>query len=456
MNGGQFVPPSMPGQLPDYQGGNQPPLNQDGSASIYNTGTQGAPQQAPGQQGGQQPQQGWDQPAHGSQPPNYSTAPGYTQGPGQSNPDYQQPQQGNQSQPQQGTQNQQPSQAPSQTQQPDQNDQQDQQRQQQCEQQAEDYGILQEFVSLIKSGVGGAGSVFKKPDRGWQPAFECSCAPNQKMPQSKEGICDWPVIGSLACKTVTGTAQPDPKQMTPTQTPTPTETPKQPEQKDCPPPGPVTITDSGGNPYTLVATQRNNAQAIINAGRQFLPADSRQGRGITIGLVTALAESNLVNVGSSKFPESLASADKDPTAPHWDEQVGANVGSDHNSIGIVQQQVGIWGDDVSNMMSVQEAMKRFFLGYQHPEGGSNPGMVEAGRIGSTGDNFPGQSLDYGDPKWDMHTIAQQVQNSGPGDPDDATYGALNRTPSGQPDPGLHNYGPWEKGGSELYDLLKNC
>ncbi|MFT8180668.1 N-acetylmuramoyl-L-alanine amidase [Mycobacteroides chelonae] len=234
MNGSQFQPPGLPPQQPDYQGGvNQPPLDQNSGISIYNTGSPG--QQVPGQQGGQQPQQSWDQPAHGTQIPDYSTAPGYTQGPGQSNPDYQapqqnspqQPQQGNQNQqPQQGTQNQQPSQAPSQTQQPDQNDQQDQgdqQRQQQCEQQAEDYGMLQEFVSLISSGVGGAGSVFKKPDRGWQPAFECSCAPNQQKPQSKNGPCDWPVVGGLFCETVTGTAQPDPN-VTPTK-------PKEPECK---------------------------------------------------------------------------------------------------------------------------------------------------------------------------------------------------------------------------------
>lgn len=93
MNGSQFSPPQMPAQMPDYQGGiNQPPLDQNSGISIYNTGAQGAPQQA-GQQGAQQPQQGWDQPAHGTQIPDYSTAPGYTQGPGKPNPDYQPPQQ---------------------------------------------------------------------------------------------------------------------------------------------------------------------------------------------------------------------------------------------------------------------------------------------------------------------------------------------------------------------------
>ncbi|MBV0919354.1 matrixin family protein [Mycobacteroides chelonae] len=118
MNGGQFQPPGLPPQMPDYQGGiNQPPLNQDNGISIYNTGApQQVGQQAPGQQDGQQPES--QQPQHGTQIPDYQTATPYTQGPGKANPDYQAPQQGNQAQqPQQG--NQQPaSQAPTQTQVP--------------------------------------------------------------------------------------------------------------------------------------------------------------------------------------------------------------------------------------------------------------------------------------------------------------------------------------------------
>lgn len=121
MNGSQFQPPGLPPQQPDYQGGiNQPPLDQNSGISIYNSGNPQASQQVPGQQGGQQPQQGWDQPAHGTQIPDYQTNPGYTQGPGKPNPDYQAPQQQS---PQQGQQpqqqgQQQPSQAPTQTEQP--------------------------------------------------------------------------------------------------------------------------------------------------------------------------------------------------------------------------------------------------------------------------------------------------------------------------------------------------
>ncbi|SLI23887.1 Uncharacterised protein [Mycobacteroides abscessus subsp. massiliense] len=133
----QFQPPQMPGQMPDYQGGiNQPPLDQNSSISIYNTqapsvsnnGVQGSS----GQQG---PQQGWDQPAHGTQIPDYQNAAPYTQGPGRPNPDFnpgsdagsqgvqpnqgaqqpvQQPQQASQQPPQQDA-GQQPSQSPNQS-----------------------------------------------------------------------------------------------------------------------------------------------------------------------------------------------------------------------------------------------------------------------------------------------------------------------------------------------------
>ncbi|WP_235629529.1 glycoside hydrolase family 19 protein [Mycobacteroides saopaulense] len=179
MNGSQFQPPGLPPQQPDYQGGiNQPPLDQNSGISIYNTGTQGAPQQGTSQSS-QQGQQG-QQPQHGTQIPDYQTATPYTQGPGKTNPDYQTPQQGQQ--PQQG--NQQPTQTP----QPNQNNQQDQQDrelQQKCEQQAQYYGIFEQLRSFIASSLGGTGNTFQQPSRKFSPAFQCNCAPQQTGPQKQ-------------------------------------------------------------------------------------------------------------------------------------------------------------------------------------------------------------------------------------------------------------------------------
>nr|WP_234799916.1 polymorphic toxin type 28 domain-containing protein [Mycobacteroides abscessus] len=90
--GGQmFQPPSQGGQqMPDYQGGiNQPPMDQNGSISIYNTQAPSVSNNgAHGSSGQQGPQQGWDQPAHGTQIPDYQNATPYTQGPGRPNPDF--------------------------------------------------------------------------------------------------------------------------------------------------------------------------------------------------------------------------------------------------------------------------------------------------------------------------------------------------------------------------------
>ncbi|WP_237082895.1 hypothetical protein [Mycobacteroides abscessus] len=136
--GGQiFQPPSQGGpQMPDYQSGmNQPPLDQNNSISIYNTQVPSVSQNgSSGYQSSQGPQQGWDQPAHGTQMPDYQNATPYTQGPGKPNPDFPgnqpaqqggQPNTGNQGaqphqgvqQPQQGNQGvQQPQQQPAQEQ----------------------------------------------------------------------------------------------------------------------------------------------------------------------------------------------------------------------------------------------------------------------------------------------------------------------------------------------------
>ncbi|SKS41533.1 Uncharacterised protein [Mycobacteroides abscessus subsp. bolletii] len=195
--GGQgFQPPQMPSSMPDYQGGNnQPPLDQNSGISIYNSGNPQAPQQVPGQQSGQQPQQA-QQPAHGTQIPDYQTATPFTQGPGRPNPDYQGPQQNSPQQgqqPQQQPQQQQPSQAPTQTQQPqnkqDDTTQQLNERQQQCQTAASQMGQVLSFastvgeivstVSEVVSTIGGGGSMIGgelKPGRDPVPSVP-ACYP---------------------------------------------------------------------------------------------------------------------------------------------------------------------------------------------------------------------------------------------------------------------------------------
>lgn len=205
MNGSQFQPPGLPPQMPDYQGGNNlPPLDQNSGISIYNSGAPQAGQQAPGQQGGQQPQQSWDQPAHGTQIPDYSTAPGYTQGPGKPNPDYQAPQQNS---PQQGQQSPQQSQqqSPQQGQQQNQPEQQqqdqgDQQRQKRCQamsQQMDQFTQTAEQVVDVAQQIGDAAEVVlpkggggslgpdgeRSPGRLPTQPLQCADCPPDRLPE---------------------------------------------------------------------------------------------------------------------------------------------------------------------------------------------------------------------------------------------------------------------------------
>ncbi|SIJ95547.1 hypothetical protein LK468_09815 [Mycobacteroides abscessus] len=67
---GNFQPPQMPGQQPDYQGGiNQPPLDQNSGISIYNEGPGQGGQQIP--QTNMGPQTSGQRAAHGEPLPNY-------------------------------------------------------------------------------------------------------------------------------------------------------------------------------------------------------------------------------------------------------------------------------------------------------------------------------------------------------------------------------------------------
>ncbi|WP_131821712.1 phospholipase A2 [Mycobacteroides chelonae] len=198
MNGSQFQPPSLPNSMPDYQGGiNQPPLDQNNGISIYNTGSQTAPEQGP-HEAGQQAGQG-QQPQHGNQIPSYQTAAPYTQGPGKANPDYQEPQQGNQAQqPQQGQQPQEhsPSQAPTQTQQP-QNRQDDSTRQLRDQQQQERSDEMQRCISSVTmSAVGGVGGFAGgRSTPGQDPIFQadgsCSDCDTEKPRQYNRNCEDY-------------------------------------------------------------------------------------------------------------------------------------------------------------------------------------------------------------------------------------------------------------------------
>jgi hypothetical protein len=97
------------------------------------------------------------------------------------------------------------------------------------------------------------------------------------------------------------------------------------------------VTDLG-----LTPAQIANARTIVAEGKARGASELQ----IRIALMTALTESNLLNYANRNNPESLA-------LPH------EAVGQDHASVGVFQQQVGIWGD-TKTLMDVRASAAKFF------------------------------------------------------------------------------------------------
>jgi hypothetical protein len=92
----------------------------------------------------------------------------------------------------------------------------------------------------------------------------------------------------------------------------------------------------------LTAGQLANAETIISIGKSRGMSDAD----IQTAIAVALAESNLQNYANSNVPESLRIAHD-------------SVGSDHMSVGVFQQQVGIWGNAV-DLMNLEHSTNLFY------------------------------------------------------------------------------------------------
>src|ERR1043166_3449485 len=92
----------------------------------------------------------------------------------------------------------------------------------------------------------------------------------------------------------------------------------------------------------ITGAQLANAQTIVGVGK----ARGASDRDIQTALAVALAESSSQNLATSNVFESYA-------IPH------DGVGSDHNSVGVFQQQVGIWGT-AQDLMNTTIAANKFF------------------------------------------------------------------------------------------------
>lgn len=93
-------------------------------------------------------------------------------------------------------------------------------------------------------------------------------------------------------------------------------------------------------PYTT--TQMSYASEIASVGR----SRGMSNRDILTAITVVLAESDLQMYANSNVPGSLS-------IPH------EKIGSDHNSVGLFQQQVGIWGT-ASELMDVKTSANKFY------------------------------------------------------------------------------------------------
>lgn len=107
------------------------------------------------------------------------------------------------------------------------------------------------------------------------------------------------------------------------------------------------------------SSQLDYAKQIVTVGQQMgmTPQD------IKTALAVALDESELQNYANSKVPLSL-------TIPH------DNVGSDGYSVGIFQQQVGIWGD-VTSLMTPNTEIQKFYTALKNVPGRDTMSIPQA-------------------------------------------------------------------------------
>jgi hypothetical protein len=101
----------------------------------------------------------------------------------------------------------------------------------------------------------------------------------------------------------------------------------------------------------LSPAQFGYAQTIIDTGTK----NGASKDDIATALMVALTESSLLNQANSNVPESLAIPND-------------KVGSDHNSVGLFQQQVGMWGT-ASELMDPATASKKFYAALKNAPSG---------------------------------------------------------------------------------------
>lgn len=130
---------------------------------------------------------------------------------------------------------------------------------------------------------------------------------------------------------------------------------------------------TAGEAVPITGNRKKWAQVIYNAAQKLPLSAALKKRACVAGFMTALVESKLLMYANRRVPSSL-------DYPH------DAVGSDHNSLGLMQQRPPYWGS-VKELMNGDYNARAFFGGSGGPNNGSPPGLLdksgwETGDLGS--------------------------------------------------------------------------
>lgn len=130
-----------------------------------------------------------------------------------------------------------------------------------------------------------------------------------------------------------------------------------------PDPDPLTITNCNNESVRIEGTRLKWAVGIYAGAQKLNLSDTLKRRAGIAALMTALVESVLLMYANSNVPESL------------NFQYDA-IGSDHDSLGLMQQRPSAGWGSIANLMNAEYNARAFFGGPDGPNNGNPPGLLD--------------------------------------------------------------------------------
>lgn len=130
-----------------------------------------------------------------------------------------------------------------------------------------------------------------------------------------------------------------------------------------PNPSSITLTSCSGESVTIEGTKMTHAVTTYLAGMSLNLNGTQKKRAVIAAFMTALVESKFILYANSNVPDSL-------NYPH------DAVGSDNDSLGIMQQRPASGWGTVAELMDVDYNARAFYGGSSGPNSGNPPGLLD--------------------------------------------------------------------------------